>query len=112
MLAFSVPPGYDGFAAGASEVDPFHRDHLPGRRGEGIGGGPRREEGELQIGLDIAKYVFQVHGADGAGHVLFRKRITRVVDELRKIAGISTNMADYMKSTTAAIHTSIFRLFS
>ena len=30
------------------------------------------------IGLDIAKHVFQVHGADGAGHVLFRKRITRV----------------------------------
>ena len=29
------------------------------------------------IGLDIAKHVFQVHGADGAGHVLFRKRITR-----------------------------------
>jgi hypothetical protein len=30
------------------------------------------------IGLDIGKHVFQVHGADGAGHVLFRKRITRV----------------------------------
>jgi hypothetical protein len=30
------------------------------------------------IGLDIAKYVFQVHGADAAGHVLFRKRIARV----------------------------------
>ena len=30
------------------------------------------------IGLDIAKHVFQVHGADGAGHALFRKRITRV----------------------------------
>jgi transposase len=30
------------------------------------------------IGLDIAKHVFQVHGADAAGHVLFRKRITRV----------------------------------
>jgi hypothetical protein len=29
------------------------------------------------IGLGIAKQVFQVHGADGAGHVLFRKRITR-----------------------------------
>ena len=29
------------------------------------------------IGLDIAKHVFQVHGADGAGHVVFRKRITR-----------------------------------
>ena len=27
------------------------------------------------IGLDIAKHVFQVHGADAAGHVLFRKRI-------------------------------------
>jgi transposase len=26
------------------------------------------------IGLDIAKHVFQVHGADAAGHVLFRKR--------------------------------------
>jgi hypothetical protein len=24
------------------------------------------------IGLDIAKHVFQLHGADGAGHVLFR----------------------------------------
>src|ERR1700704_6015512 len=29
------------------------------------------------IGLDIAKYVFQVHGADAAGHVLFRKRVIR-----------------------------------
>ena len=29
------------------------------------------------IGLDIAKHVFQAHGADGAGHVLFRKRLTR-----------------------------------
>ena len=29
------------------------------------------------IGLDIAKHVFHLHGADGAGHVLFRKRITR-----------------------------------
>jgi hypothetical protein len=25
------------------------------------------------IGLDIAKHVFQVHGADAAGHVLFRR---------------------------------------
>ena len=30
------------------------------------------------IGLDIAKHVLQLHGADAAGHVLFRKRITRV----------------------------------
>ena len=29
------------------------------------------------IGLDIAKYVFQVHGADVTGQVVFRKRITR-----------------------------------
>jgi len=39
------------------------------------------------IGLDIAKHVFQVHGADAAGHVLFRKRITHVsfsVSEQRK----------------------------
>jgi transposase len=25
------------------------------------------------IGLDIAKHVFQLHGADAGGHVLFRK---------------------------------------
>jgi len=29
------------------------------------------------IGLDIAKHVFQAHGADAAGRVVFRKRITR-----------------------------------
>jgi transposase len=29
------------------------------------------------IGLDIAKHIFQVHGADAAGHALFRKRVTR-----------------------------------
>ena len=29
------------------------------------------------IGRDIAKHVFQAHGADAAGHVLFRKRLTR-----------------------------------
>lgn len=29
------------------------------------------------IGLDIAKQVFQAHGADAAGNMLFRKRLTR-----------------------------------
>ena len=29
------------------------------------------------IGLDIAKYVFQAHGADAGGHTLFRKRLVR-----------------------------------
>ena len=34
--------------------------------------------GEISIiGLDIAKGVFQVHGVDGAGAVLIRKRISR-----------------------------------
>jgi transposase len=29
------------------------------------------------IGLDIGKSVFQVHGVDGAGVVIIRKRISR-----------------------------------
>ena len=29
------------------------------------------------IGLDIAKHVFQSHGVDASGHVLFRKKLTR-----------------------------------
>ena len=29
------------------------------------------------IGLDLAKEVFQVHGADAAGAVVFRKRLRR-----------------------------------
>ena len=29
------------------------------------------------IGLDIAMQVFQLHGAGAAGHVLFRKRLSR-----------------------------------
>ena len=31
----------------------------------------------ITIGLDIAKSVFQVHGVDGAGAVVIRKRISR-----------------------------------
>ena len=30
------------------------------------------------IGLDLAKEVFQVHGADAAGAVVFRKRLRRM----------------------------------
>ena len=29
------------------------------------------------IGLDIAKPVFQVHGVDGAGHVVIRRQLKR-----------------------------------
>lgn len=31
----------------------------------------------ITIGLDIAKHVFQAHGMDAVGHVLFRKRLRR-----------------------------------
>jgi len=31
----------------------------------------------ITIGLDIAKSVFQVHGVDGAGAVVMRKRVSR-----------------------------------
>ena len=30
------------------------------------------------IGLDIAKWVFQAHGADATGRVVFRKRLVRL----------------------------------
>ncbi len=40
------------------------------------------------IGLDIAKHVFQVHGADAAGHALLRKRIARP-----KLIGFLTTQA-------------------
>src|SRR4051812_31501663 len=48
------------------------------------GGGveqPREEASMGQastIGLDIAKWVFQAHGADATGRVVFRKRLVRV----------------------------------
>ena len=29
------------------------------------------------VGLDLAKYVFQLHGADSAGAVVFRKKLRR-----------------------------------
>ena len=40
------------------------------------------------IGVDLAKSVFQVHGADEAGAVVFRKRLRRsgVVIERIKVA--------------------------
>ena len=33
--------------------------------------------GASTIGLDIAKWVFQAHGADATGRVVFRKRLVR-----------------------------------
>lgn len=29
------------------------------------------------IGLDLAKNVFQVHGADAKGHIIYKKRLSR-----------------------------------
>src|ERR1044071_1699891 len=46
-------------------------------------GGVRQPPGEASmgqastIGLDIAKWVFQAHGADETGRVVFRKRLVR-----------------------------------
>lgn len=31
----------------------------------------------VTVGLDLAKNVFQVHGADASGKVLFRKKLRR-----------------------------------
>ena len=42
------------------------------------------------IGLDIAKRVFQAHGADRSGHVVLRKRLMR--DKL--LAGIVRLLRD------------------
>src|SRR4051794_41597839 len=47
------------------------------------GGGVEQPPGEASmgqastIGLDIAKWVFQAHGADATGRVVFRKRLVR-----------------------------------
>jgi len=43
------------------------------------------------IGLDTAKHVFQLHGADAAGQVPFRWRVTprvirRVADQIARMA--------------------------
>jgi transposase len=32
----------------------------------------------ITVGLDLAKNVFQVHGADGAGQAVLRKKLTRM----------------------------------
>ena len=44
------------------------------------------------IGLDIAKSVFQVHGADGTGAVVMRKRVSRS-KVLEFFAGLSPCLA-------------------
>jgi len=50
--------------------------------------------------LDIAKHMFQVHRADGAGHVLFRKRITRVKQRKPVRRGAMEACAERMPQST------------
>ena len=33
----------------------------------------------ITVGLDLAKNIFQVHGADGAGRAVLRKKLRRVL---------------------------------
>ena len=53
------------------------------------------------IGLDTAKHVFQVHGTDGSGRMMFRKRLRRGADfgffrKLTEVVGIeATQGAHY-----------------
>jgi len=44
------------------------------------------------IGLDIAKHVFQVHGADASGRVVFRKKIPR--SKLMEFFGRGSNQGN------------------
>jgi hypothetical protein len=37
-----------------------------------------RQMKDTMIGVDLAKSVFQLHGASLAGHLKFRKKVTRV----------------------------------
>jgi transposase len=51
------------------------------------------------IGLDIAKSVFQLHGVDGTGVVVMRKRISRSkVSEF--FGGLSPCLASCRRSAT------------
>src|SRR3954464_12568 len=50
------------------------RSHQPSRTQEFLIGGKGQAH---TIGLDIAKRVFQAHGADASGRVVFRKRLVR-----------------------------------
>ena len=48
------------------------------------------------VGLDIAKSVFQVHGADAAGQVFIRRQLKRrqVLAVLEKLQGGPQSLAD------------------
>ncbi len=60
-----LPPSPDGIAM------------CQGRGDESHGSGEDGEMKDTMIGVDLAKSVFQVHGASMMGHVKFRKKLTR-----------------------------------
>src|SRR5215472_16852937 len=74
--ASNPAPSLNFTSGGATQVDRWLCVNHPG--GVTLPAKEASMEQATTIGLDIAKHVFQVHGADAAGHVLFRKRITRV----------------------------------
>ncbi len=60
----------------------------------------------IRIVLDIAKHVFQAHGAHSAGHVLFRKRLTRV-----KLLAFFAMQAPCLVATEACAHPDLAGLY-
>jgi hypothetical protein len=54
------------------------------------------------IGLDIAKSVFQVHGADVDGAVVIRKRVSRAAISMASANGTSRHFAAKRKLVAEA----------
>ena len=44
----------------------------------------------ITVGLDLAKNVFQVHGADGVGETVLRKKLRRAQGFCRKVCSVLT----------------------
>src|SRR5215210_7156919 len=83
MIVIIHPDPRDGVALAAfkSERWPASRRNS-GRLQIGIPGRLRRNiQASMNpvstVGLDLAKYIFQLHGADSAGAVVFRKKLRR-----------------------------------
>jgi transposase len=55
----------------------------------------------ITVGLDIAKHVFQVHGVDVEGAVVFRRKLKRseVLDFFDKIPGSDFKLAGWLRYT-------------
>ena len=62
----------------------------------------------ITIGLDLAKHVFQAHGADASGKVVFRKRLKDVLRYARSKPIVLTSDTDaacsVVTNTTTLAH--------